>query len=296
VHFTLRQLEAFAIASELQSFTKTAAHLHLTPSAVSQLVVELEAALGFRLFDRHTRKVMLSPAGRTFLPAVTSILRDVTIAKATAADVRDQAAGIVRIAAPLWVASAILPPLIAKYRASHPRIVVRTLDRPVHALVESVALREADLALGPDRPVTPDVERVPLYPSPWVVWCSPRHRFARKKSVTWGDLHRAEFVAAGADHEIRLAQIMGTLPDGQRFAASHVVDNITTALGLCAANLCYTLSPAYVAPLAQPMGLVMRPLGAPVVMGEMSLFVPSGREASPAARGFGALIRRSLRQ
>jgi len=70
------------------------------------------------------------------------------------------------------------------------RISVCVIDAPVEELAEKVASREVDLAVGPDWPVGPEVERVMLYLSllPWVVWCAPRQRFARMRSVTWADL------------------------------------------------------------------------------------------------------------
>ncbi len=296
MHFTIRQLEAFAVASELQSFTKTASHLHLTPSAVSQLIVELEAALGYRLFDRSTRKMVLSPAGQDFLPAVKVILRDLAAARTTAIDIRDQSAGAVRVAAPLVVASVILPPLVARYRRDHPNVAVRVIDCPVDELVARVASRAADLAVGPDCPVASDVRRVPLFPSPWVAWCAPQHRLARRKAVTWEELHMSDLVAASRDHEIHLARITASLPEDKRFVPVQVVDNVTTALGLAAANLCYTLTPAYISPLAQSMGLTMKRVENPVVMREMSLFRPTERSLSPAATGFSELVVEALRE
>src|SRR2546427_480360 len=104
--FTPRQLDAFVAVSDLRSFSAAGQRLGLTPSAVSQLVVaELEAAVGFRLFERTTRAVALSPAGREFLGSAEQVLRHIGLAESAAADVRNRAAGIVRIAAPLVIAS-----------------------------------------------------------------------------------------------------------------------------------------------------------------------------------------------
>ena len=55
--YTLRQLDAFVTVADMLSFTAAADRLALTPSAVSQLVVELESSLDFKLFERSTRKV-----------------------------------------------------------------------------------------------------------------------------------------------------------------------------------------------------------------------------------------------
>lgn len=287
MHITFRQIEAFLAVADTGSFTRAAELLHLSPSAVSQLVSEFEGAFGYTVLDRNTRKVALSPAGRALMPAVEALSRQFALTKTAALDIRDQAAGVVRIAAPLVIASVMLPKLMAEYAALRPKVMVRLIDCPVESLVDRVATRDVDLAVGPDRPVGPEVERVLLYPSPWVAWCAPQHPFAKKKSLTWNDLASERLVAAGRDHEIHLSTIFRQLPAPLRVAPAQVVDNISSALGLAAAGLCYTISPAYVEALALPLGLVMREITDPVVQREVSLFRPADRTLSPAAIGFG---------
>ncbi|KRD23577.1 hypothetical protein ASE39_24440 [Acidovorax sp. Root267] len=287
MHFTFRQAEAFLAVADTGSFTRAAELLHLSPSAVSQLVTELEAALGYTVLDRNTRKVMLSAAGRALTSAVEALSRQFALTKTAALDIRHQAAGVVCIAAPLVVASVMLPPLMAEYAKRQPGVVVRLIDCPLEMLVDRVASREVDLAVGPDRPVGPEVERVVLYQSPWVAWCAHDHPFANKQSLTWSDLASERLMVAGRDHEIHLPTIFRQLPAPLRVAPSQVVDNTSSALGLAAAGLFYNIMPAYVQALAMPLGLVMREITNPVVQREMSLFRPSDRTLSPAAMGFG---------
>ena len=95
------QIEAFVTVAELRSFGAAGERLGLTPQAVSQLIAELESVLGFRLFDRTTRRVELSSAGRDYLGSAGSVFRQAQAADAVAADVRNRAAGVVRVGAPL---------------------------------------------------------------------------------------------------------------------------------------------------------------------------------------------------
>jgi DNA-binding transcriptional LysR family regulator len=64
MEFTSRQLLAFHLVAEHRNFTRVAEALFLTPSGLSVLVGELERQLGFRLFDRTTRQVVLTAQGR----------------------------------------------------------------------------------------------------------------------------------------------------------------------------------------------------------------------------------------
>ena len=251
-HFTLRQLEAFVTVAEMRSFTAAADRLALTPSAVSQLVGELEDVLDFKLFERSTRRVGITSAGREFLASAESVLKHLRMAQTAASDVRNRAAGVVRIAAPLVVASVILPRAIKAYQQTRPKVRIHIRDAPVEKLVDAVASGDADLALGPDRACGADIARTPLFQSPWVLWCAPTHPLARQRSVTWAQLHAHPLVAAGRDHERSVAQMHTGLPSEQRVTPVEIVDNISTALGLAAADVTATLAPDYVGALAKP--------------------------------------------
>ena len=288
--FTPRQLDAFVMVAEVLSFTEAADRLALTASAVSQLISELEETLGFRLFDRSTRRVKVSSAGREFLASADSVLKHMQLAQAAADDVRNRAAGVVRVAAPMVVASVILPQAIKAYLVKRPKVKVHIRDVPVEKLVDAVAVGDADLALGPDRTVGDDVERIELFQSPWVLWCAKAHPLAGKKMVTWEEVKAYPLVAAGRDHERSVDQMHVTLPGEKRVTPVEVVDNISTALGMAAVNLAATLSPAYVGAMAKPMGLTMRRIVKPEVMRHICLYRANNRSSSPAAEGFKAYL------
>ncbi|MCH8622980.1 LysR family transcriptional regulator [Undibacterium sp. TS12] len=288
--YTLRQLDAFITAADTLSFTDAGNRLGLTPSAVSQLVGELEAAVGFKLFDRSTRKVALSSAGKEFLASVEMVLRHVQLAETAASDLRNRSAGLVRVAAPMVIASVILPKIIKAYKQTYPKVMVRIRDAAVERLADMVASGEVDLAIGPDRSSGDDVKRTGLFESPWVLWCSAEHPLARKRVLHWNDLRNQALVAAGRDHERSIEHMHVSLPDDERIAPIDVVDNISTALGIAAEGLAVTLSPAYVGAWAKRMGLSMRRIIEPEVMRQVCLYQPTRRVNSPAAEGFAAYL------
>lgn len=98
--FTTRQLSAFIAAAQLGNFTLAAGRLNLTPSAVSNLISELEQGIGFTLFERTTRKIALTSDGRKFLPAALGAQRQFTIAAVAATDIASRTVDAVRVAAP----------------------------------------------------------------------------------------------------------------------------------------------------------------------------------------------------
>lgn len=288
--FTFRQIETFVCVAELHSFAGAAQRLGMTPQAVSQLIAELENILSFRLFDRTTRQVNLSTAGRDFLASAETILRHVREAESAADDVRNRAAGVVRIGAPLVLASTALPAAIREYRDKRPKVVVRVRDLPVDALVSSVSAGDVDLAIGPDRIVDTGVVREALFDSLWVLWCAKDHALARKKVLRWRDLMTMPLVAAGRDHEHSVSQMRLSTPEGERVTPIDVVDNISTALGIAAQGLAATLAPAYVGALASAFDIVMKRVVDPEVQRKICLYRSSVRAASPAVDGFAAFL------
>jgi len=285
--FTLRQIEAFIAVAEAHSFTVAASRLGLTAQAVSQLIAELEAILGFRLFDRTTRKVALSSAGRDFLGSASTLLRHVRAADSAADDVRNRATGVVRVGAPLVLASTALPMAMREFQRIKPKVVVRLRDVPVDHLIDRVADGDVDFAIGPDRHTGEAVTALPLFDSAWVLWCAPSHPLARKRrAVRWAELADVAIVSAGRDHEHSVAQMHQDLPAGARVTPVDVVDNISTALGIAAQGLAVTLAPAYVGVMAKPAGLIMRRVVQPESVRKVCLYSPAVRGLSPAAAGF----------
>jgi len=294
IRFTPRQIEAFLAIADVGSFNRAAERLNLSPSAVSGLIAELEQMLGFSLFERTTRRVALSGAGREFLPSAQSTMRQFRLAAAAAYDIAHRKVGVVRVAAPLVVASVVLPEAIATFRKSSPKIAVRLVDVPVDKLGTVISDGDADIAIGADRAPPAGVRCERLYPSPWVLWCARTHALASRRKITWAELRNVELVTAGRDHEQSVTQMTKDLPDDQRVAPTQIVDNMTTALGLAAAGLAVTVSPAYVAPLASRFGLTMRRIVGPEVIRHMSLYTPERWPMSPAAEGLATFLQRRL--
>ena len=287
---TIRQFEAFVAVDDTLSFSAAGDRLGLTSSAVSQLVSELEAITGFRVFDRSTRRVALSSAGREFLGIAQTVLRHVQLAETAAADVRNRAAGVVRIGAPLILASAVLPAAVREFRRERPNVAIHIRDVPVDLTVDRVAAGDVDLAVGPDRPADPAVIREAIFRSPWVLWFSSEHPLAARKVLSWDDLRNVTLVAASRDHEVSVAQMRSSAPNTSPIAPPQIVDNITTALGIAAQGLAATPAPAYVGVVARPLGLTMRRITKPETVREVCLYRPSRRSIPPAAEAFGEFV------
>ena len=208
----------------------------------------------------------------------------------TASDVRLRGAGVVRVGAPLVLASTAVPAAIRVYLADRPKVVIRVHDVDVDSLVDSVANADVDLAVGPDRVAPASVQSEIAFDSRWVLWCVPSHPLASLKTIRWNRLRDVALVAAGRDHERSVAQMLANaLPDA-RITPVHVVSNVTTALGIASQGLAATLAPAYVGVLAKHFGLVMRRVVDPETIRHVCVYRSSARAVSPAAEGFAEFL------
>jgi DNA-binding transcriptional LysR family regulator len=285
--FTLRQVEVFAAVADSQGFTAAARTLGLTVQAVSQCVADLESVLGFRLFDRSTRSVMLTSAGTDYLPVARQLLRHARTADDAAGELRSGSAGVVRVGGPQTFAGLVLPRAARDHRLLRPKVTVRVRDVLVARLPQAVAEGEVDLALGPDLSPDDRITASSVWQSEWVLWCGAGDLLPETvQAVRWADLRGVPIVAAGQEIERRL---LSWLPDGRAAGRSvEVVDQLTTALGLASQGLAVTLAPRYAVELARPFGLRMVRVGEPIRACDIWMYRHAARALSPAAQAFAA--------
>jgi DNA-binding transcriptional LysR family regulator len=141
------ELRAFAAIAEHGSFVRAAAHLGLSPSALSQTIRSLEERLGVRLLNRTTRSVAPSEAGQRLLARLQPAMAVLDAAVADLRSQRDTPAGLLRINSSRIAAIQHIAPLLGPFHALYPDIVVDLVadDR----LVDIVAGRfDAGVRLG----------------------------------------------------------------------------------------------------------------------------------------------------
>src|SRR5260221_1576197 len=184
MNITLRQLRAFIAVADEGSFTDAARRLHLSQSALSLLVKEIETQLGVQLLDRSTRQSRLSAAGADFYPLAAKVLDDLESAVRSAVELRDKRRGSVRVACTPLYASALLPEILAAYAKREPAIRVRLLDSLNEAALARVASGEADFGIAPQRPTPPELEQHPLSRDRFDLICAPGHPLAGRRLVT----------------------------------------------------------------------------------------------------------------
>lgn len=287
---SLRQMRAFVALARTGNFTLAAQAMHVTQSALSGLIKELEQTLGAKVVDRSTRKALLTDIGKELYPLFSQMIDDLDGALANVADHTRLKKGMVRIAAPQLLSCTLMPPAIAAYRARYPDIEVRLGDTGVESVVNRVLSGEADFGVGPERVPAPPLDARLLFEMPFALVFPRGHALEKQDRVTWKDVARHPLISLqGQFTERLLDDVHAALHAPVRevpVKPANEVTFMTTALAMAAAGLGVTVCLPYAAPLASLYGLVMRPLEEPVLTRRFHLYTRPGRSLSPAAASF----------
>jgi DNA-binding transcriptional LysR family regulator len=173
----LNDLAAFLAVARERSFTRAAAQLGVSQSALSQVVKELEARLGLRLLTRTTRSVSPTEAGERLLQSLGPHLDGIDAGLAALSELRERPAGTVRINADEHAVGAVLWPALRKVLADYPDVQVELVTD--FGMTDIVAGRfDAGVRLG--EVVAKDMIAVPIGPDMRMAAVGSPAYFARR--------------------------------------------------------------------------------------------------------------------
>ena len=142
---TARQLHAVLAVAEYNSFIAAAAFLKTSQPALTRTIMRVEDVLSVRLFDRSTRRVAITAAGKEFVAVAERMLNDLRISVRSMREVGEEQRGQIIISSIMSVANGLIPAVAAKYRTSRPGIEI-ILREGVHGTVlEDIRSGTADL-------------------------------------------------------------------------------------------------------------------------------------------------------
>jgi DNA-binding transcriptional LysR family regulator len=265
--FDPRHLVTLEAVVRLGSFAAAAEELGYTLSAVSQQVAELERRVGARVVIR--RPVRATGAGQVLLDTEAAISESMSRATTELAALADGTVGEVRLGAFISAAASIVPPALARLRATRPAVhlTLRELEqRETHALLFR---GEIDLAITFDYehapvPVPAGLTQEHLMDDPIMVVLPASHPLAGADSVTPADLPPDAWINTAVDvRDLAASPIDGKRGSGHRLDFDGM--DFRTALNLVAAGLGVALLPRLLL-LDAPASVVVLPMRQPTLV------------------------------
>ena len=179
----LVQVEGFLEVARRGSVSRAAEALFITQPTLTARLQGLERELGTALFLRTPHGMRLTDAGRAWIPFAERALRALVDGRDALEQVITASAGHLMVAAAPAVSTYVLPDLLERFVAAHPRVVVSVRTGHSEDVVDLVLRDEVQLGLG--RAIRhPDLELRPFHTEDLVLVCAPDHPFTQLSSVT----------------------------------------------------------------------------------------------------------------
>ncbi|MET4315120.1 LysR family transcriptional regulator [Bradyrhizobium sp. RT4b] len=294
MNVTLRQLRAFTGVYRTRSITRAARELGITQSAASLLIQQLEVQLGVKLFDRSTRSVQPTLAADEAFHAAERMLSDALGLSRRMHDLAQARAGRVAFVASAGAASALLPQVLAKFRAGHPEIDIDMRDVAADDLVPRLIATDAEFAIGSVEGEFAEMTIETLTRGRLSAIGRRTADFAARRELTWDELAQLPTIAMRRETRIRMQIDQALGAQGKHLSPTYEVTLINTALAMTAQGLGLAILPATMLPADQFPTLIARPLIRPAITRPVSLLQRQGRTLSPAAQAFVATARTVL--
>jgi DNA-binding transcriptional LysR family regulator len=294
-----RQLHAVLAVAEYNSFIAAAAFLKTSQPALTRSIKRVEDVLGVRLFDRSTRRVAITAAGREFVAVADRMLNDLRISIGSMRQISEQKRGQIIISSIMSVANGLLPAVVAKYRASCPGIEI-ILREGVHGTVlEDIRSGTADFGATyvDDVPDFVEAKRVSREVFDVILPRShPLIKNARRSSVTLTEL--VNFPLVSLPYESRTRRII----DGAASTAGHTLQHVATVtqfatmMGFVRAGVGIAIVPSGAIAGLLGRDIAVLSLTKPRLSRDVGLIWPRERELTPAAQGFAVIFEEMWRR
>jgi DNA-binding transcriptional LysR family regulator len=177
----LRHLRYLCAVAEYGTFREASRHLHVSQSAISEQIADLEHELGGPLLDRGKRTTRLTAQGRVFLEEAKRTLAQADRAIDLTRRSMSGQEGTLAIGFFLWGAGNFFASIIREYRKLHPEVKLTLFE--MHAFVQMPALVDGRIDVGFTRPLEPPYDAILraelLYNDPIVALLPREHPFAK---------------------------------------------------------------------------------------------------------------------
>jgi LysR family transcriptional regulator for metE and metH len=186
-HLEVRHLKLVETVAREGGLTKAANRLHVTQSALSHQLRDIEDKLGAPLFLRLNKKMLLTQAGERLLSSAPAVLDELERAEEDIRQIALNREGILRISTECYTCYHWLPPVLKPFNREFPRVEVRIVAEATRRPIEALLDGRLDLAITSTAIRNQKLMFKPLFKDELVLIGSPDHPLAERAYVTAKD-------------------------------------------------------------------------------------------------------------
>lgn len=293
---SLRHLRGFVAVAQAGSFTEASSRMFVTQSSLTATIQQFEEAVGLKLFDRTTRRVVVTEEGRRFLEQAQRILKDFDTAIGDLTALAQGQQGHIRIAAAASVISQFLTRAIPVFRASYPKVTISLRDAGSEQVEQMLLHGDLDFAVTSRHKGYADLDYTPLFEDRYGVMCAPGYELARRRGrLRWSDLPPQDYVAFSPDTGIGTFLAANASFSPLASGPHDEVSSTTSLYPLLSIGNRFSIVPALAARPQEFPQLVFRELTQPVLTRTICLITRRLRSLSPSARRIQDILVETLR-
>ncbi len=284
---SFRQLQYVVAVADTLGFHRAAARCRVSQPTLSSQIQKLEDLLGFRIFERDRRRVIITAAGESVLEHARKILVGVDDLLRAATNHADPFVGTFRVGVIPTVAPYLLPWLTPVVAAKWPHLRLALVEQKTEDILDGLRAGALDATLLASVPGMHDLDSVTVLQDPFVAALPTAHPLTKKKTVSLDDLEDEPVLLLEDGHCLReqalaLCKRAGALETDLR------ATSLATLVQMVSAGAGVTLLPSIAVDVENRRGqLAIRPLD----RGHGRTIVLSWRKASPSSKPLRELAR-----
>lgn len=281
----MRHVRAFLKIAETRNFTRAAYELHVSQSALTVQIQQLEESLGVQLFDRNKRGVTLTAAGRDVMGPLQRLFNDAQAIVEHARELSSASAGFVSVAALPTVCTGVLPNLMRSFIGSFPGIRIQIVDVVAECVREAVLKRQVDFGIGTRYGRDSDLRATPLFQDRLVVFVPVGHTLATNPVISLREAAVFDLILPSRNSSVR--ETVEAIAHREHVALQprYETNFMPTALAFVRAGLGIAILPQY-AVERDASEFVRIPLSNRFSMRQIELLQRRDSSLSPAAESF----------
>lgn len=286
----LSSMKAFVTLAESESFNNAAKLLNITQPALTRRIKKMEEDLQVILFERTTRTVTLTKAGKMLLPEAREIIKKLDEMLFNIREMNSHQRGRITLSCIPTAVFYFLPQAIGKFNELYPNINVRIMEQGTHNCMESVLCNEADFGINMNNITNSSIDFTPLVNEPFVLACRRDHPLASRQLVEWQELvnHTLIGVRSSSGNRLLIEQQLADKP--WKLEWFYEVRHLSTSLGLVEAGLGVSALPGLAMPQTPHPTLLGIPLVEPVIRRTLGIIRRKDAVLSPPAERFFNLL------
>lgn len=200
---TIAQLRTFATIAEFGHFGSAASHLGISQPSLSQALAALEAGLGVQLIERSTRKVIITPIGRTLLPHAQATLENLDTFVSYARGAMGGLSGTLSVGFIPTVAPYVLPEFLNIIPDEAPELAPRIIEEKTPHLIDGLRKGNLDIAILGLPIDGAGLGTLELYNEEFVLVIPEGHKLAGRRDLSLSDIADVDMLLLDDGHCLR---------------------------------------------------------------------------------------------